>query len=167
MRNHYEVLGLEPHATAEEIRRAYRKLSLKFHPDKNPNDDYFAAMFRQVNEAYSMLSDSEKRRLYDEARRRVSDAQSFAEVLKNKERELAFKEQQLRARQNSWQAAVDQVVIQPLISPRTNKRSNIKQKHEPMLNIRYLKYSLYAVIVSLMFLIGTKNKAVPVPKSTA
>lgn len=66
MKNYYYFLGIEENASEEDIKKAYRKLSLKYHPDKNPDDDYFEARFREVQEAYEMLNDPEKRRIYDE-----------------------------------------------------------------------------------------------------
>lgn len=65
MKDYYYFLGVKNNASEEDIRKAYRKLSLKYHPDKNQNDTFFAERFREVQEAYDILSDSEKRRLYD------------------------------------------------------------------------------------------------------
>lgn len=66
MKNYYYFLGILENASAEDIKKAYRKLSLKYHPDKNPNDDFFENRFREIHEAYDILGDSEKRRIYDE-----------------------------------------------------------------------------------------------------
>lgn len=66
MKNYYYFLGVGENASEEDIKKAYRKLSLKYHPDKNPDDDFFEARFREIQEAYEMLSDDEKRRIYDE-----------------------------------------------------------------------------------------------------
>jgi hypothetical protein len=65
MKNYYYFLGVEENASEDDIKKAYRKLSLKYHPDKNPNDDYFENRFREIQEAYEMLSVAEKRRIYD------------------------------------------------------------------------------------------------------
>src|SRR4030081_1729245 len=64
-RDYYEVLGVSRTATAEELKRAYRKLALQFHPDRNPNDPQSEARFKEVNEAYEVLSDQSKRQRYD------------------------------------------------------------------------------------------------------
>src|SRR5438105_347719 len=64
-RDYYEVLGVSRTATAEELKRAYRKLALQFHPDRNPNDPQAEARFKEVNEAYEVLSDQSKRQRYD------------------------------------------------------------------------------------------------------
>lgn len=63
--NHYEILGVEKTATEEEIKKAFRTLSKKYHPDKNPEDKAAEDKFKEVAEAYGVLSDEEKRRNYD------------------------------------------------------------------------------------------------------
>jgi molecular chaperone DnaJ len=64
-RDYYEVLGVERNATDEEIKRAYRKLAVKFHPDKNPDDPHAEERFKELGEAYDVLMDSDKRAAYD------------------------------------------------------------------------------------------------------
>lgn len=66
MKNYYYFLGIPEDATEDEIKKAYRKLSVKYHPDKNENDSFFAARFMETQEAYEILTDQEKRRVYDE-----------------------------------------------------------------------------------------------------
>lgn len=66
MKDYYYFLGISQDASEEDIKKAYRKLSLKYHPDKNDNDDFFADRFREIQEAYEILSDSSKRRTYDQ-----------------------------------------------------------------------------------------------------
>lgn len=66
MKNYYYFLGVKENASEEDIKKAYRKLSLKYHPDKNDNDDFFAQRFMEIKEAYEMLGDPENRRIYDE-----------------------------------------------------------------------------------------------------
>ncbi len=63
--DYYEILGVEKNAGEEEIKKAYRKLAFKYHPDKNPNDPEAERKFKEVGEAYAVLSDSEKRARYD------------------------------------------------------------------------------------------------------
>lgn len=64
-RDYYEILGVSRTAGAEEIKRAYRKLAQRYHPDKNPGDSEAEARFKEVAEAYAVLSDPEKRSRYD------------------------------------------------------------------------------------------------------
>ena len=64
-RDYYEVLGVSRSASGEELKRAYRKLALQFHPDRNPNDPQAETRFKEVNEAYEVLSDASKRQRYD------------------------------------------------------------------------------------------------------
>ena len=65
-RDYYEVLGLQKSASADEIKRAYRQLAKKYHPDLHPGDKEAEAKFKEVNEAYEVLSDPEKKARYDQ-----------------------------------------------------------------------------------------------------
>jgi molecular chaperone DnaJ len=64
-RDYYEVLGVERTVSSEEVKRAYRKLAVKFHPDKNPDDPHSEEKFKELGEAYDVLMDGEKRAAYD------------------------------------------------------------------------------------------------------
>ncbi len=66
MKDYYYFLGVSPDASYEDIKKSYRKLSLKYHPDKNENDNFFADRFREIQEAYEILSDEVKRKSYDQ-----------------------------------------------------------------------------------------------------
>ena len=65
MNDFYEVLGVPRTATADEIKKAYRKLAFKYHPDKNPGDKAAEEMFKKITAAYDVLGDENKRRQYD------------------------------------------------------------------------------------------------------
>ena len=64
-RDYYEVLGVKKSATPDEVKKAFRALALKYHPDKNPDNPEAEAKFKEAGEAYEVLSDANKRKLYD------------------------------------------------------------------------------------------------------
>lgn len=66
MTDHYEVLGVDRSATPEEIKRAYRRLAMKYHPDRNPGDAEAETRFKEAAAAYEVLSDENKRKIYDQ-----------------------------------------------------------------------------------------------------
>ncbi|HAF61045.1 MAG TPA: hypothetical protein DCK95_01830 [Anaerolineaceae bacterium] len=65
-KDYYKILGVEKNATAEDIKKAYRKLAMKYHPDKNPGNKQAEEKFKEINEANEVLSDPEKRAHYDQ-----------------------------------------------------------------------------------------------------
>ncbi|MBO7245804.1 MAG: DnaJ domain-containing protein, partial [Clostridia bacterium] len=65
-RDYYEVLGVDRSASDADIKKAYRNLAKKYHPDANPGDSTAEAKFKEINEAYSVLSDSETKARYDQ-----------------------------------------------------------------------------------------------------
>lgn len=65
-RDYYEVLGADKNADEAQLKSAYRKLAMKYHPDRNPDNDEAEGKFKEINEAYEILSDREKRSLYDQ-----------------------------------------------------------------------------------------------------
>jgi len=64
--DYYKVLGIDKTASADDIKKAYRKLARKYHPDVNPNDNEAKQRFQEINEANEVLSDPEKRKKYDQ-----------------------------------------------------------------------------------------------------
>jgi len=67
--DYYSLLGIKRTSSAPEIKRAYRRMVFRYHPDRNPGDSEAAAKLNQILEAYSILSDADKRTIYDEATR--------------------------------------------------------------------------------------------------
>jgi len=79
LKDYYSILGVYPHATEAEIKRAYRRLAIQYHPDKNP-DPAAEALFKEINEAYDVLSDVQKKTWYDN-----QYGNSFAEVMEEQQ----------------------------------------------------------------------------------
>ena len=66
MKDLYDIIGVEKSASENDIKKAYRKIAMKYHPDKNPDDKEAEKKFKEAAEAYSVLSDSQKRAQYDQ-----------------------------------------------------------------------------------------------------
>lgn len=77
-RDYYEVLGLKKGASEDEIKKSFRKLAMKYHPDKNPGDKEAEEKFKEINEAYAVLSDPEQKQKYDQFGHAGVDPNSFA-----------------------------------------------------------------------------------------
>src|SRR6516162_1674588 len=75
--DYYKILGVDKNASAEEIKKAYRKLARKYHPDLNPNDKEANRKFQQINEANEVLSDPEKRKKYDQYGAQWKEAEQY------------------------------------------------------------------------------------------
>jgi len=76
MKDYYYILGVKQTATTDDVKKAYRKLSLKFHPDKNDGDDFFTERFKEIQEAYETLNDASRRSIYDRERTNYSSTKN-------------------------------------------------------------------------------------------
>ena len=65
-KNYYDILGISKNASQDEIKKAYRKLAMQYHPDKNPGDKAAEEKFKQISEAYEILKDDKKRAMLSE-----------------------------------------------------------------------------------------------------
>jgi curved DNA-binding protein len=85
--DYYKILGLEKNASESDIKKAYRKLARKFHPDLNPNDKQANKKFQQINEANEVLSDPEKRQKYDKYGKDWQHADEFEKARQSQSRQ--------------------------------------------------------------------------------
>ena len=81
--DYYKILEVEENVDFSEIKKKYRKLAIKYHPDKNPGDDEAVKKFREITEAYEILGDEKKRKEYDN-KRKFKNGQENNKNLKNK-----------------------------------------------------------------------------------
>jgi curved DNA-binding protein len=91
--DYYKVLGVDKNATDDEIKKAYRKLARKHHPDLNPNDKEAHKKFQQLNEANEVLSDPEKRKKYDQYGKDWQHAEQFEQARQSQQRSSGFGQQ--------------------------------------------------------------------------
>src|SRR5215813_10702915 len=83
--DYYQVLGINKNATEDEIKKVYRKLARKYHPDLNPNDKEANKKFQQINEANEVLSDPEKRKKYDQYGKDWKHAEQFEQANRSRQ----------------------------------------------------------------------------------
>jgi curved DNA-binding protein len=88
--DYYKILGISKSASEDEIKKAYRKLARKYHPDLNPNDKEANKQFQQVNEANEVLSDPEKRKKYDEYGEHWQNAEQFEQARRSRSGQGAY-----------------------------------------------------------------------------
>lgn len=88
--DYYKVLGIDKTATAADIKKAYRKLARKYHPDTNPNDEEAKKKFQQINEANEVLSNPENRKKYDEYGENWQHAEAYEEAKKQRGYQSGF-----------------------------------------------------------------------------
>jgi DnaJ-class molecular chaperone len=134
MKDYYYILGLKQTASIEEVKKAYRKLSLKFHPDKNDGDEFFTERFKEIQEAYETLVDMSKRQIYDSNRSANSSSKQNnsgtnfnpeIEYFKSNKNDFEYDEEVTF----SWKTInADKVVLKPFgkIQPIGHKAHRIK-----------------------------------------
>src|SRR5205814_2518956 len=88
--DYYKILGVNKNATREDIKKAYRKLARKLHPDLNPNDKEAHKKFQQINEANEVLSDPEKRKKYDQYGKDWQHAEQFEQASQSQQQPHRF-----------------------------------------------------------------------------
>ena len=88
--DYYQVLGVEKNASADDIKKAYRKLARKFHPDINPNDKEAHKKFQQINEANEVLSDAEKRKKYDRYGKDWQHGEAYEQARQNQRQQYTY-----------------------------------------------------------------------------
>ena len=88
--DYYSILGLDKNASQEDIKKAYRKLARKHHPDVNPNDPAASKKFQQINEANEVLSDPEKRKKYDQYGKDWEHAEQFEQARRSQQQHQPF-----------------------------------------------------------------------------
>src|SRR6478736_1860765 len=109
MKNYYELLGVAKDASEQDIKSAFRKLSLKYHPDRNPDDKIAEEKFKEINEAYQTLGNPEKRQEYDLGGSRNSGFPGFGgadhinDILRNMGFNIEFGGNQARERSQRMQ----------------------------------------------------------------
>ena len=91
--NYYKILGIEKSATENDIKKAYRKMARKYHPDLNPNDKEAETKFKQINEANEVLSHPENRKKYDEYGKDWKHAEDFEKAKQQQQTQNPFQQQ--------------------------------------------------------------------------
>jgi DnaJ domain len=108
MKDYYAILGVAPHAHAAEIKRAYRRLAIQYHPDKNPSP-HAASLFQEIHEAYDVLSDPEKKHAYD-----LRGFQTLADILDETPR---HRDPRYRPKRNVVITKSDQFILMEQLNP--------------------------------------------------
>ena len=131
MKDYYYFLGIPQNASAEDIKKAYRKLSLKYHPDKNENDDYFSDRFKEVKEAYETPTNPERKRLYDQ--NLGSQQRNVKSILPPKIKNFsaskirAQKDEEITIYWNTYDADLVKIVPLGLEKPNGERKIRIKE----------------------------------------
>ncbi len=145
LKDYYYILGVKPNASIEDIKRAHRKLSHKFHPDKNDGDDFFAERFKDIQEAYETLTDLNRREIYDLSRNGTSSSDYTAKsILKPEIKKFFSNKDSFEIGQKitiNWETVnANKVTIQPFgeVSPTGEKTYKISNCYVASLKIELI-----------------------------
>lgn len=143
MKDYYYILGIKENASLEDIKKAYRKLSLKFHPDKNEGDEFFTEQFKKIQEAYETLSDTAKRAKYDREKNNTNTSnyatnfQPKIDYFRTNKNEFEFGEEVTF----SWRTInANKVTLYPfgVVEPIGQKTYKINNFKEPSLSFKLI-----------------------------
>lgn len=140
MKNYYYILGLKENSSIQDIKKAYRKLSKKFHPDINNGDDFFEERFKEIQEAYETLSDTTRRDQYDSDR--------FNHEHKNRQQSQETNNKEKRKKNNKHQRENYKREQENREQERKRKKENDKIYNavQSFLMILFALCSVYAIV---------------------
>ncbi|MCA4809601.1 DnaJ domain-containing protein [Empedobacter stercoris] len=164
MTNYYKILGVPDFATQDEIKKAFRKLSKKFHPDLNDGDEFFANKFRELKEAYDFLSDDNKRASLDSFLRGGSSDQStqnntYQEDIKREKAQEEFRrkqkaeEEELKRKKEEQKQKTEIKEKEFKINKEYEKINIHKNRNNTSLINKKLKIFLFLVVLFSLYLI--------------
>jgi curved DNA-binding protein CbpA len=154
----YYILGIGHDATLQQIKSAFRKLSMKFHPDKNEGDLFFEDQFKEIQEAYEILSDPIRRQKYDaarksqelkeqELRRKEDEIRIRQEELRRKEEELKVKkEDQWHRESSNKRPYTNPPVYQPIVPKSPGKLKQYIDRNREPFSILILGLIIYSIV---------------------
>lgn len=145
-KDYYMILGVQPTASADEIKRSYRRLALKYHPDKNPGDIIAEATFREIAEAYEILSDAKKREDYH-YKRFYTNNYKYKNTPKATPQSIlkeAVKLQQLVERADPFRMNQDALILQAEEVLNANNLSILKEEKQVSVNTQIINALLIA-----------------------
>jgi curved DNA-binding protein CbpA len=159
MKNYYDLLGIPPTASQADIKQAYRRLSVKFHPDKNEGDTYFSEMFKQINEAQEILLDETKRQAYNA---KLNGAAQQESRLAAEQAKLRREREELHRKQREQELAAQRLKVQAealkksppakpaAVAPKPASVNPPRRKESlPAMARRWKRYRIYGCIINL------------------
>ena len=167
-KNYYYILGINTNVSSDEIKKAYRKLSYKFHPDKNDGDKFYEERFREIHEAYETLIDDKKRRFYDlnnikEEPKNEFFYKNFEEEIKSEYEKIKKEKEKLKKEKEAFEKEKQGYKTANDKNNRIKSdEENIpisKRNHRPEKN--YLAYGLagiFTIVILTFFIIIYINK---------